>query len=98
MSTRTEVENTQKCRRWTLNKKELAKLKRPKSARNEGKLFLRVRAGCNIVQNKRGKIQVDEASSLLAKGPLPDKLASALRYCITVHGGGQRDGGTVKFK
>ena len=31
-------------------KKELAKLKRPKSARNEGKLFLRVRAGCNIVQ------------------------------------------------
>ena len=50
MSTRTQVENTQKCRRWTLNKKELAKLKRPKSARNEGKLFLRVRAGCNIVQ------------------------------------------------
>ena len=68
------------------------------AAHNEGKLFLRVRAGCNIVQNKRGKIQVDEASSLLAKGPLPDKLASALRYCITVHGGGQKDGGTVKFK
>ena len=58
------------------------------AAVNEAKLFLKVRAGCNIVQNKRGKDQIDQASCILTKGQLPGKLASALRHCISVHGGG----------
>ena len=49
------------------------------AAVNEAKLFLRVRAGCTIVQNMRGKDQIDQATRILSKGPMPATLTSALR-------------------
>ena len=50
------------------------------AAVNEAKLFLRVRAGCTIVQNMRGKDQIDQATRILSsKGPMPAALTSALR-------------------
>ena len=59
------------------------------AAVNEAKLFLRVRAGCTIVQNMRGKDQIDQATLILQKGKLPGKLESALRQFANVQACGR---------
>ena len=59
------------------------------AAVNEAKLFLKVRAGCNIVQNMRGKDQIDQATRILSEGPMPATLTSALRQCANAHACGR---------
>ena len=56
---------------------------------NDAKLFLKVRAGCNIVQNLRGKNQQEQAEWILkrSKNKLPAKLESSLRYCLRKQNG-----------
>ena len=56
---------------------------------SDAKQFLRVRAGCNIVQNCRGKNQQEQAEWILkrSKNKLPAKLESALRYCLRKQNG-----------
>ena len=56
---------------------------------SDAKQFLSVRAGCNIVQNCRGKNQQEQAEWILkrSKNKLPAKLESSLRYCLRKQNG-----------
>ena len=55
---------------------------RATQSHNDGKAFLRIRAGVNVCLSLKGEEQVEQAKAMLAKCNLPSTLTKAFTSCV----------------